>query len=212
MKKVIRVIVVVVLVVSCFSCAGPTHQQRGAKTGTVIGALGGAILGQVIGRNTEATLLGAGIGAAVGGLAGHQVGAYMDRQEQELRAAMAASEAASIQRSQNILTATFRSEVLFDFDSSTLKSGAYTEMNRVARVLNRYPQTTIRVEGHTDSTGPENYNQMLSERRAQAVKNALAQQGVVSTRVYPIGFGESQPISSNDAMNRRVNIVIIPIT
>ncbi len=77
----------------CFySCAGPTHQQRGAKTGVLIGAAGGAILGQVIGRNTEATLLGAGIGAAVGGLSGHQIGAYMDRQEQELRAALAASE------------------------------------------------------------------------------------------------------------------------
>ncbi len=212
MKKVIQIVLVVVLTASCLSCAGLTNQQRGTKTGSVIGALGGAILGQVIGRNTEATLLGAGIGAAVGGLAGHQVGAYMDRQEQELRTALAASEAASIQRTQNVLTATFGSEVLFDFDSSTLKSGAYAEMSRVANVLNRYPQTTIRVEGHTDSKGPESYNQILSEKRAQAVKNALSQRGVVPTRVHTIGFGESQPISSNDAMNRRVSIVIIPIS
>ena len=168
------------------------------------------ILGQIIGRNTEATLLGAGIGAAVGGISGHQIGAYMDRQEQELRSAMAASEAASIRRTQNVLSATFQSEFLFDFDSSTLKPGAYREIGRVANVLNNYPQTTIRVEGHTDSKGSEAYNQTLSERRAQAVKSALTQKGVNLARIQIVGFGESQPISSDDAMNRRVVIVIIP--
>ena len=111
------------LTVFLISCAGTTHQERGVKTGAIIGAASGAILGQVIGRDTEATLLGAGIGAAVGALAGHQVGAYMDRQEQDLRAALASSEAASIQRTQNVLVATFKSEVFFDFDSATLKPG-----------------------------------------------------------------------------------------
>ena len=95
-----------------------------------------------------------------------------------MNAAMAASEAASIQRTQNVLTATFRSEYLFDFDSSTLKPGAYSEIGRVANVLNRYPQTTIRVEGHTDSKGSEAYNQTLSEKRSLAVKSALTQRGV----------------------------------
>jgi outer membrane protein OmpA-like peptidoglycan-associated protein len=212
MKNTLAIILIVVLAVGLFSCAGPTQQERGAKTGAMIGAASGAILGQVIGRDTEATLLGAGIGAAVGGLAGHQIGAYMDRQEQELRNVMAASEAASIQRTQNVLTATFKSEVFFDFDSASLKPGGHAEIGRVAGILNKYPQTTIRVEGHTDSKGSETYNQTLSERRAQAVKNALVQQGVNGMRIHPIGFGESQPISSNDAMNRRVNIVIIPLT
>jgi len=211
MKRTISIILCLALAICFYSCAGPTHQQRGAKTGVLIGAAGGAILGQVIGRNTEATLLGAGIGAAVGGLSGHQIGADMDRQEQELRAALAASEAASIQRTQNVLTATFQSEVMFDFDSATLKPGAYAEIGRVGNVLNRYPQTTIRVEGHTYSKGSEQYNQDLSQRRAQAVKDALTQRGVDSRRIQTIGFGESQPISSSDAMNRRVNIVIIPI-
>ena len=195
-----------------FACAGTTHKESGAKTGVLIGTAGGAILGQVIGGDTEATLLGAGIGAVVGGLAGHQVGSYMDKQEQELRDAMAASDAVSIQRTLDVLTATFKGEVFFDFDSSTLKSGAYAEIGRVANVLNQYPQTTIRIEGHTDSKGSEVYNQVLSEKRAEAVKAALTQRGVDPRRIQSVGFGESQPISSEDAMNRRVSIVIIPIT
>ncbi|MBW2603628.1 MAG: OmpA family protein [Deltaproteobacteria bacterium] len=211
MKRTIRILVCIVLVTFMFSCAGPTQQERGTKTGALIGAAGGALLGQAIGRNTTATLVGAGIGAAIGGITGNQIGAYMDRQEQELRAAMAESEAASIQRTRNVLTATFKSEVMFDFDSSTLKPGAYTEMDRVADILNKYSQTMIRVEGHTDSKGSEAYNQTLSEKRAIAVKNALTQQSVDPVRIQTVGYGESQPISSNDAVNRRVNIVIIPI-
>ena len=211
MKKTISILVSLVLVIFLISCAGPTQQERGAKTGALIGAAAGALLGQAIGRNTAATILGAGIGAAVGGISGNQIGAYMDRQEQELRAAMAESEAASIQRTQNVLTATFKSEVMFDFDSSTLKPGAFSEMDRVAGILNKYSQTMIRVEGYTDSKGSEAYNQTLSEKRAMAVKNALTQQGVNPDRIQTVGYGESQPISSNDAVNRRVNIVIIPI-
>jgi len=211
MKRTIRILASLILVTFMFSCAGPTQQERGTKTGALLGAAAGALLGQAIGRNTTATILGAGIGAAVGGISGNQIGAYMDRQEQELRAAMAQSEAASIQRTQNVLTATFKSEVMFDFDSSTLKPGAYQEMDRVARILNKYSQTTIRVEGHTDSKGSEAYNQTLSEKRAMAVKNALVQRGVDPLRIQTVGYGESQPISSNDAVNRRVSIVIIPI-
>lgn len=211
MKRTITILVSLVLVTFMFSCAGPTQQERGTKTGALIGAVGGALLGQAIGRNTTATLLGAGIGAAIGGISGNQIGAYMDRQEQELRAAMAESDAASIQRTQNVLTATFKSEVMFDFDSATLKPGAYGEMDRVADILNKYSQTMIRVEGHTDSKGSEAYNQALSGKRAMAVKNALTQRSVDPARIQTVGYGESQPISSNDAVNRRVNIVIIPI-
>ena len=212
MKRTIRIMVIPILAVSIFSCAGTTSKEKGVKTGILLGAASGAILGQVIGGDTEGTLIGLGIGALVGGLSGHQIGAYMDRQERELRDAMAASDAVSIKRTQDVLAATFKGDVLFDFDSSTLKPGAYTEIGRVANILNKYPQTTIRVEGHTDSTGPEMYNHALSQRRAQAVKNTLTQSGVNPGRILTVGFGESQPISSSDAMNRRVSIVIIPVT
>ena len=210
MKRVISIVAILVLAAFLISCAGVTQQERGTRTGAVIGAASGALLGQAIGRDTEATLLGAAIGAAAGGIAGHQIGTYMDNQEAELRAAMAESEAASVQREQDILTATFKGDVMFDFDSSILKPGAYAELDRVAKILNSYPQTSIRIEGHTDSTGTEAYNQGLSEKRAVTVKNALIQRGVDPNRITSVGYGESQPISSNNATNRRVNIVITP--
>ena len=211
MKKTVSTFVILVFSMMLFSCAGATRQQKGTAGGAAIGAVIGAGLGQAIGGDTEGTLLGAGIGAALGGIAGNQIAAYMDRQEQALRDAMAESDAVNIQRTQDVLTATFKGDIFFDLDSSTLKPGAYSEIDRVSNVLNNYPQTTIRVEGHTDSTGPEDYNQRLSEKRAEAVKSALIQRGVDPRRIQAVGYGESQPISSNNAMNRRVGIVITPI-
>ncbi len=211
MKKIGIMFTLFGFLMTLIACSGASHQERRTKEGVLIGAGLGAAAGQAIGRDTEGTLIGAGIGAALGGLAGNRIGAYMDRQEQDLRNAVAASNAASVQRSQDVLTATFRSDILFDFDSATLKPGAYTELDRVANVLTRYPQTQITVEGHTDTCGDELYNQRLSERRAQAVKCALIQRGVDPIRIVTMGYGESQPISSSDALNRRVVIVITPV-
>ena len=218
MRKPISALMILCLALTIWSCEGASRQQRGTATGAAVGAGLGAILGQVIGRDTQGTLWGAAIGATLGGIAGNQIGAYMDRQERELEAVIDASnasaaqaEAASIQRTEDVLTATFKSEMFFDYDSATLKPGAYSEIARVADVLNRYPHTTIQVEGHTDAKGSEQYNQQLSERRAQAVMNALAQRGVDPRRMQAMGYGETQPISSIDAANRRVSIVITPV-
>lgn len=208
MKKPLSYILIGMLMLTLMACANATTGQKGAAIGAGIGAAAGAGLGQAIGRNTESTLIGAGIGAALGGLAGWQIGEYMDRQEAELQQAFASSEAAAISREQDVLTATFKGDVFFDFDSAILKPGAYSEIDRTANVLNRYPQTTILVAGHTDSKGSETYNQQLSERRAQAVRDALVNRGVDPRRLRVIGFGESQPISSDDAMNRRVELRI----
>ena len=193
-------------------CAtAPNQQQRGTAIGTAAGAGVGAILGQAIGKDTKGTLIGAGIGAVLGGIAGNRVGAYMDRQEQDLRNALAQERAASVRREQDILRATFDSNVLFDFDSAKVKPGGVSELSRAASVFNRYPQTRIRVEGHTDASGSEEYNMDLSRRRAQAVKDALVQQGVDPRRVSTVGYGETQPVSSDPAANRRVEVVIEPI-
>jgi outer membrane protein OmpA-like peptidoglycan-associated protein len=113
---------------------------------------------------------------------------------------------------QDVLTATFKSEVLFDFDSAALKPGAYPEIDRVTGVLNNYPQTTIRVEGHTDSIGSETYNQQLSERRAEAVRKCHdSERSGSREKITAIGYGESQTHIIRRCMNRRVNIVIMPM-
>jgi outer membrane protein OmpA-like peptidoglycan-associated protein len=228
MKKVVVWMSIVILVVALTGCA--TKTQTGALAGTGIGAAVGAGAGQAIGRSTSATLIGAAIGAAVGGIAGGAIGAYMDRQEQSMRQALANSEAASIQREQevlsqaeagstkkslDVLTVTFKSDYLFAVNSSTLLPGAYDELERVSKVLQQYPETTIRISGHTDSTGSESYNQTLSERRANAVKNTLVGMGVNPARLTTIGYGESKPVASNSTeagrqQNRRVEIRIVP--
>lgn len=218
MKRVVfrrssAVAAVSVLAFSVFACASyqqATKAQKGAVIGGATGAATGAVVGSHVG-GTKGTIIGGIAGAIVGGLAGHQIGAYMDRQEQELQAVAAQSEAMSVARSQDVLTATFKSDILFDFDSAVLKPGAYAETDRVANILNKYPHTMLRVEGHTDAAGSESYNQQLSERRAVAVKNTLVQRGVDPARIQTIGYGESMPISSSAALNRRVNIVIIPV-
>jgi outer membrane protein OmpA-like peptidoglycan-associated protein len=125
---------------------------------------------------------------------------------------MASSDAASIRRSEDVLVATFKGETFFNHDSAVLLPGGYSEISRLAGTLNKYNQTQIEVGGHTDSTGPEQYNQQLSMRRAEAVTNALIQQGINPARIRTVGYGESRPISSDPAMNRRVEITIIPMT
>lgn len=212
MKKCFLISLIMMSSISLFSCATTqTRQDRGTAVGAGVGAGIGAALGQVIGGDTESTLIGAGIGAALGGIAGNQVGRYMDLQERDLRNAVAATESASIARDEDILRATFKGEAFFDYDSSELKPGAYPELRRISDILNKYPQTMIEVGGHTDSRGSDEYNQMLSEKRAEAVKTELINNGVMAQRIRAVGYGETRPISSDHAMNRRVEITIVPI-
>jgi len=225
MRKLIIWTALFALTVS--GCA--TKAQTGAAVGTGVGAAVGAGLGQAIGRSTSATLIGAAAGAVAGGLTGAAIGNYMDKQEQDMRKALSDVEAASVQRERqvleeaergrvqgdlDVLTVTFKSDFMFDVNSSTILPGAFDELNRVAKVLNQYPQTTITVAGHTDSTGSEEYNLRLSQRRAEAVKSALVGMGVNAARMTTIGYGKSKPIASNATeagrqQNRRVEIRIV---
>ncbi len=198
------------------SCSGlQTNTQKGGAYGAAGGAAAGAIIGQVIGGDTESTLWGAAIGAAVGGLGGAGIGRMMDNQERDMRQALAASEAAAIRREGNLLAVTFKGDVTFDTDSTVVKPGLYNELDRVAGVLTQYPETLIRVEGHTDSVGSEEYNMDLSFRRANSVKELLIQRGVNASRIQPVGFGETMPVATNSTeagrqLNRRVEIKIAP--
>lgn len=213
LKKMIPLALVVCL--SLPACMPQTKTGKGGVYGAAGGAAAGALLGQAIGRDTEATLWGAAIGAAVGGAAGAGVGKYMDNQEQEMRQALAASDAAAVQREGNLLSVMFKGDVTFDHNSAMVRPGLYSEIDRVANVLNQYPQTLIRVEGHTDSTGSEAYNLDLSRRRAEAVRDLLVQRNVSPSRIQVVGYGEANPVASNETeagrqMNRRVELKIAP--
>ena len=106
------------------------------------------------------------------------------------------------------------SDILFDVNRATLKAGAEANIRRISAVLEQYPDYRISVEGHTDATGPDAYNQQLSEQRAQAVRTALVAGGVDPSRITAVGYGETQPIASNDdatgrQQNRRVEVVVL---
>jgi outer membrane protein OmpA-like peptidoglycan-associated protein len=208
---------VVLLLAGCAAPETQTKTQKGAIYGTAGGAAAGAIIGQVIGRDTKGTLIGAAIGAAVGGLGGAGVGKMMDNQERDMRQALATSEAAAVSREGNLLAVTFKGDVTFDTNSTVVRPGLQAEINRVAGVLSQYPQTFVRVEGHTDSVGSNDYNQDLSIRRAMAVKNLLVQRGIADSRIDSVGYGETMPVATNDTeagrqRNRRVEIKIAPQT
>ena len=213
-RKIVPVIVLSALLISC--AAPQTKTQKGAAYGAAGGAVAGAVIGQAIGRDTKGTLWGAAIGAAVGGLGGAGVGRMMDNQEQEMRDALAASEAAAVRREGNLLAVTFKGDVTFDTNSVTINPGLHAEIDRVANVLTQYPDTLIRIEGHTDSIGSETYNMDLSYRRADAVRNLLIQRGVGGSRLETVGFGETRSVASNETesgrqLNRRVEIKVAPV-
>lgn len=218
MKNVsVSVFLCFVLLAGCAAPETQTKTQKGAIYGAAGGAAAGAIVGQVISHDTKGTLIGAAIGAAVGGLGGAGVGKMMDNQERDMRGALATSEAASVSREGNLLAVTFKGDVTFDTNSTVVRPGLHSEINRVAGVLNQYPNTLVRVEGHTDSKGSSEYNMDLSNRRATAVKNLLVQRGIADSRIDVVGYGETMSVATNDTeagrqKNRRVEIKIAPQT
>ena len=189
----------------------PNRTQRGALIGAAIGAAVGLLSGDDAVERRQRALVGAG----VGGLAGAGVGAYQDRQEAELRRRMAGTGVDVVRQGDNI-TLNMPSNITFDFDSSTLKPQFTPVLDNVAQTLTQYNQTVVEVAGHTDSVGTDQYNQALSERRANSVAAYLGSHGVMQQRMITVGAGESRPIASNDtesgrAQNRRVEITLVPV-
>ncbi len=187
-------------------CAQMSNMQRGA----VIGAAGGGAVGAAIGKATGSTARGAIIGAAVGGAAGAVIGRRMDRQAEQLAQSIPG---ATVQRVGEGIVVTFDSGILFDFDDAALKPAARENLANLAASLNEHDGTEVLLVGHTDSVGSDDYNQALSERRAQAARSYLVSMGVSPLRVRAVGKGESEPIASNDTEigrqeNRRVEVAI----
>jgi len=164
-----------------------------------------------IGRAAGNTLLGAILGAAVGGAAGAYIGSYMDKQAAEMQRDI---EGAEVQRIGEGIKITFDSGILFDIDKSDLRPVSQTNLAELAKILNKYPDTNILIEGHTDDTGSDAHNLTLSNARAQTVALYLETLEVKSARFSTVGYGEEQPIVTNDTpegrqKNRRVDIAVI---
>jgi outer membrane protein OmpA-like peptidoglycan-associated protein len=210
----VGIIAAAVMAAGCQTLDPYTGEQKVSNTtkGAAIGAVAGTIGGIIVGGSRKQLLIGAGIGALVGG----GVGAYMDKQERELRERLQAT-GVSVTRSGDYIILNMPGNVTFETNSSDVNAQFYPVLDSVAIVVNKYEKTYVDVIGHTDSTGTLAINQPLSERRAQSVASYLQSQQVLPQRLVVTGRGPSNPIASNDtpegrALNRRVEIVLTPLT
>ncbi len=204
MRRAVTLVAMVGLLWGSLSCATK------AQTGAIVGAGGGAVVGAIIGKATGSTAAGAIIGAAVGGAAGAIIGDYMDRQAAEMQRDL---EGARIERVGEGIKITFAGGLLFDVDRADLRPEAQANLVKLTKILQKYGDTNVLVEGHTDATGAEGYNMDLSLRRSSSVATFLGIQGVARGRLSAVGYGELQPIATNETadgrqLNRRVEVAI----
>ncbi len=196
------------------ACTDPAYGPGGERQRTAQGAAIGAGVGAAIGgtiKSGDDRVENALIGAAIGGLVGGAIGNSLDKQAQELNQSL--SNDIGVIRQGDALIVRMPQDILFPVDSAVVNPGLRADLFTLADSLNRYPDTTVTVVGHTDNTGSAAYNQDLSERRASAVRAVLINAGVSPARIRAIGAGENQPIATNQtadgrALNRRVDITI----
>jgi outer membrane protein OmpA-like peptidoglycan-associated protein len=187
-------------------CKTWNKTQKGAVIGTAGGAAAGAVIGKVAGN----TALGAIIGATVGGVTGAVIGRKMDKQAEEMKKNIPD---AKVERVGEGIVIEFSNKILFGFDQSNLSADAKMNLDKLVAVLQKYPDTNIEIQGHTDSKGTASYNQDLSERRAAAVSSYLSANGITYSRLNIKGFGEIAPKYDNStedgqAQNRRGEFLI----
>lgn len=207
MRRVLTAFLAFALVLMGAGCASMNNTAKGA----IIGAAGGAVVGGVVGKIAGNTLLGAIAGAAVGGTAGAFIGRHMDKQAEEMRRDL---QGAKVERVGEGIKITFDSGLLFDINKYDLRAASQENLTKLAAILNKYPDTNILIEGHTDSTGTREINMPLSENRAKAVSGYLAKINVLSARMSVAGYGPDQPIGDNATVegrqqNRRVDLAIM---
>jgi outer membrane protein OmpA-like peptidoglycan-associated protein len=187
-------------------CKSMNKTQKGAAVGTA----GGGAIGAVIGKAAGNTALGAIIGATVGGVTGAVIGNKMDKQAEEIKKEVPG---VKVERVGEGIVVEFNSKVLFGFDKSNLSSSATKNLDELSVILNKYPDTNIEIQGHTDDKGKDGYNQNLSEKRAASVASYLRNKGIASSRIRTKGFGETSPKYTNETEagrteNRRVEFLI----
>lgn len=202
-------LIIVALICSTVLFSG-CKSMSNAEKGVAIGAGAGGAAGAVIGHQSGNTAVGAILGAAIGGAAGGLIGTYMDKQAEEIKNDV---KGAKVERVGEGIKITFDSGILFAVNSHELSENSRGNIRQLAETLKKYEDTNILIEGHTDSTGEDAYNQTLSEKRASSVSSYLKSNGVAGNRITTVGYGENQPIASNDSeagrtQNRRVEVAI----
>src|SRR5690606_21742124 len=205
----IPIAVLLFLSTGLIGCKTIDNMSRTEK-GAAAGAGAGAVVGGVIGKATGSTAKGAIIGAVVGGTAGAIIGQQMDKQARELEQEL---EGAEVERVGEGIQITFDSAILFGCDRADLSATARTNLSELAASLKKYPNTEVMIVGHTDAVGSEEYNQRLSERRANSAAEYLISQGISRSRITTLGKGELEPVASNEdeigrQQNRRVEVAI----
>ena len=194
--KTIKKSISIALVLSLMAgCATMNNQQKGTAGGAAAGAaIGGAV--------SKGSVWGMLAGAAIGGLAGNLIGKKMDQQAQEISQAIPTAEVNRVGEGINV---TFDASLTFKINSAELSEAYKQELRETATIFNKYEDTHILIEGHTDDTGSEAYNMTLSEKRAKAVEDYLIAQGVDASRLTAKWYGETQPKYPNDEANREKN-------
>jgi outer membrane protein OmpA-like peptidoglycan-associated protein len=205
-SAVLRVAVAALLLSGAAGCSSLSGKEKGA----IIGAATGGAVGGIIGNNSGSTAKGVIIGAVVGGVAGAIIGNQMDKQAKELEQNIPG---ATVERVGEGIQVTFASGLLFGFDSAVVRGDARSNLNELARSLDKYEGSNLLIVGHTDAVGSEAYNEDLSERRAESAAGYLISQGVRRDRIGTRGLGETEPVASNEtdagrAKNRRVEVAI----
>ena len=206
------------LVTGCMTYDPYTGEKEVSKTtkGAAIGAGVGAAIGLISGDSSSERKKRALILATAGGLAGGAAGNYMDRQEAKLRAQLQGT-GVSVTRSGDNIILNMPGNVTFQTNSADINANFYPVLSSVALVLKEFDKTVVDVAGHADSTGPDDKNLDLSQRRAGSVSSYLGSQGINAQRLIAVGYGETRPIASNDTQegrqqNRRVEITLVPVT
>jgi outer membrane protein OmpA-like peptidoglycan-associated protein len=199
-------LLVALLAAGCATSDPNQKSKQGAGAGAAAGAIVGAIIGNQSGNNRTGAVVGAAAGAVIGAAIGHR----MDQQQKELQKIQGVE---VTRPSEGEIAVNLTNDILFDFNSSSLRPESRQTLADLASNFRNYPDEQVTIEGHTDSVGTSSYNQTLSEQRASAVSGYLSAEGVPSGRITSIGYGETRPKASNDTpegrqLNRRVEIHI----
>jgi outer membrane protein OmpA-like peptidoglycan-associated protein len=207
LRNILICMLATTFIISCDTAKKNKRTIIGSSAGVAVGGIIGGLLGKKAGNTAGGVI----IGAAVGGVAGGVIGRYMDKQKAEMEEEL--GKTAKVERVGEGIDVTFDSGILYEVNGDKLSVSSQDELTKFAETLKKYDQTNILIDGHTDNTGTDEYNQQLSMRRAESVSKFLQARGVVAARLGTRGFGESKPTGDNatDAgkrQNRRVEVAI----